>query len=165
MTVAPLAVAAALALAEAAPPRDHQWLYREQQGDGQPLPHAIFLSWDFARVIFHGACSRERPDTLELRYFPDPQIGTRNADGHLALDPVPPIVLRRGERELVMETGLIYDSIVGRARITPELLTLLRPADETGLGIDAVSEMGEEWDAGTAEPLYRLAMACDDPER
>ena len=155
---------AALLFAAQPEPREQQWVWREQQGDGQPLPHAIFLSWDFGHVIFHASCSREAPDTLELRYFPDHGIGTRDESGHVVLDPVPPIVLKRGTASLTLRTGLLWDSIVGRARIDPALLALLRPS-ENGLGIAAVNETGDDWDVGQAEPLYRLALACDDAQR
>lgn len=166
MTLVPLAIA--LAAAQPAPPeqpRELQWLYREHQGDGQHKPTAVFLSWDFAHVIFHASCGETQPDLLQLRYFPDPSIGSRDDSGHILLDPVPPIVLRRGGDSLTMETGLLWDSIVGRARITPRLLALLRPSPDTGLAIDAINEMDEAWDAGEAEPLHRLALACDDAER
>jgi hypothetical protein len=162
MTMIALAIALA---AQAGAPRDLQWVYREVRGDGQHRPAAIFLSWDYAHVIFSASCDPERPDTLLLRYFPGPSIGTRDDSGHVLLDPVPPIVLRRGGRSATMETGLLWDSIAGRARITPALLALLRAAPESGLAIDAINEMEEAWDAGTAEPLHRLALACDDAER
>jgi hypothetical protein len=160
-----IAVALALAAAQPGEPRDLQWLYRDRQGDGQERPTAVFLWWDYSHVIFRASCDEERPDTLQLRYFPGHSIGTRDDSGHVLLDPVPPIVLRRGRLSLTMETGLLWDSIVGRARITPELLTLLRPAPDSGLGVDAINETGDDWDAGAAEPLYRLARACDDAER
>jgi hypothetical protein len=160
------AIALALALAaQAGDPRDLQWLYRDRQGDGQERPAAVFLWWDYSHVIFHASCDPERPDTLRLRYFPGHAIGTRDDSGHVVLDPVPPIVLKRGSLSLTMETGLLWDSIVGRARITPALLALLRPAPDTGLGVDAINETGDDWDTGAAEPLHRLALACDDAER
>ena len=117
-----------LAAAQSSDPRDQQWIYREQQGDGQHRPTAVFLSWDYGHVIFQASCDTERPDTLRLRYFPDSSIGARDRNGHVALDPVPAIVLKRGARSLTMETG-------------------------------------DDWDAGEAEPLHRLALACDHAER
>jgi len=115
-------LALVLAAAQSSDPRDQQRIYREQQGDGQHRPTAVFLSWDYGQVIFQASCDTERPDTLRLRYFPD-------------------------------------------SSITPELLALVRPGPGSGLGVEAINETGDDWDAGQAEPLHRLALACDHAER
>lgn len=144
-------------------PRDQQWQYFETNGSGQPIPTAIFLSWDYSHVLFVSTCDAATA-TLKLRhpaYWPlvthvDP------VDGSPRYATTLPLALVRGELRIDGLTHLenAGSELVATFAVSPGLLSLLSPDAENELMIDVENETGDPWFAGSAEPLHRLAVQC-----
>jgi len=138
------------ALPQRSGPREHQWLYREQLGNGDQQPTAIFLSWDYSSVIFTATCDPERNE-LVLRYYLQPEWSVTNgASLELASGgQVVSLTTTQEEARRVLQA---------RTKVTPQLRALLTTDDE--IEIAAPNEMGEPWYVGYAEPLKKVALSC-----
>lgn len=150
MRAAVVALALAAALAAATPAsaaRDDQWVYRDALGDGSKKPVAVFLSWDYDRVLFEVTC--EGRGGLSLRYF---------GDGAIPLPATKTLVLMRGDLAVTIPARRTGGALEGWMPDVALVTTVLsRPGEVT---IEAPNEMGEPWYVGEAAPLRRVAEAC-----
>jgi len=144
------AVLAALSVAAASPAaagREDQWIFRGQHGDGTSKPSAVFLGWDYSRVLFRATCEPRRRE-LVVDYY---------GDGEVPLSAGETVTLRKSS-SVRLRTRVVAGRLEGRTKITGELQRML--SEPTDLEIDAPNATGEPWYVGVAEPLARLANSC-----
>ncbi|MBX3480474.1 MAG: hypothetical protein KF842_08735 [Caulobacter sp.] len=142
-------VLASLSITLAATPafaaREDQWVAREEMGDGGAGPVALFLTWDYSKVLFRATCDKGE---LVLDYF---------GDGEVALIEGIPIRIY-GQSIVTLPTQLVDGRLEGRVKVTEAVLQALAVPHE--MQIDASNAMGEPWYVGQAKPLLALARRC-----
>jgi hypothetical protein len=147
--------------------RDLQWIYRDKHGDGTASPSAIFLSWNYSSVILRAECTGDEygnagkagSGSITLRYYPSPPVISYDENGMYKDQPFDPFSFSRGELNTEFAATVGPQAVVGHIDVTPKLLKILKPGEQP-LEIEATNEMEEPWYVGQAEPLYRLALAC-----
>ena len=127
--------------------RDDQWVEKREWGDRSAHPSAIFLSWDYSKVLFRATCDRQRRE-LVLVYFGDGETTLTSRDS----------LVIRGLKPIPLRTQLVDGRLEGRVGITEDLLRSLTTSRE--LEIEGPNTMGEPWHVGRAMALRRLTSSC-----
>jgi len=125
---------------------DGQWLYRAGEQVG---PVAVFMDWQYSRIVFRGTCQIGR--VMALIYFDDE--GTK---------------LKRGDKMMLLLDGRRYDMVAdtvseglyGQITVTPALKDAIARAKV--ISIDVRSKMRVPWYLGGAPALKRLAKECSE---
>jgi hypothetical protein len=135
-------------LKDTATAREQQWLFREALGEGTQMPTAVFLSWDYSRVILTATCDLKSTELVVRNHLQAddklPELFTIKIASQAGI-----VSLRTVRHDRVLE---------GRTKITSDVVAVLSARGD--LEIDLPNEMGEPIYVGQAEPLRRLVQMC-----